>query len=73
MDAVLDMLGQSLEPVYEFRSLHRFKSKFQPRVSPMYLVFRDEADLPRIGVAITRAYLPDARTRDFMAVLRAAS
>jgi hypothetical protein len=27
----------------------------------MYLAYRDEADLPRIGIAITRAYLPGVR------------
>ena len=27
----------------------------------MYLAFRDEADLPRIGIALTRAYLPTRR------------
>ena len=26
----------------------------------MYLAYREEADLPRIGVALARAYLPDA-------------
>ena len=28
----------------------------------MYLVFRDESDLPRIGIGLTRAYLPTATT-----------
>ena len=27
----------------------------------MYMIYRDEADLPRIGIAIGRAYLPTAR------------
>ena len=70
VEKFLDTLGESLEPVYGFRSLHAFKSKFQPRLSPMYMAFRDEGDLPRIGIAITRAYLPTARVRDMIAVVK---
>ena len=47
LDRLLDTLGERLEPMYGFRSLHAFKTKFAPRYEPMYLVFRDEADLPR--------------------------
>lgn len=70
VEKFLNSLGASLEPVYGFRSLHQFKSKFQPRLSPMYMVFRDEADLPRIGIAITRAYLPTAGLGDMVAMAR---
>ena len=70
MDDFLDRLGAALEPYYGFRSLHAFKSKFQPRVDPMYLVFPDEAALPRIGVALSRAYLPDAGVRDLVSMVR---
>ena len=70
VEKFLDTLGATLEPVYGFRSLHAFKSKFQPRRSPMYMVFRDEGDLPRIGIAITRAYLPTAGVRDMIAVVK---
>ncbi|MCZ4552730.1 hypothetical protein BH683_021790 [Williamsia sp. 1138] len=60
MDRMLDMMGAAMEPFYGFRSLHAFKMKFQPRYEPVYMCFRDEGDLPRIGVALTRAYLPNA-------------
>ncbi|MGV9713808.1 bifunctional lysylphosphatidylglycerol flippase/synthetase MprF [Gordonia sp. NPDC003424] len=60
MDRLLDSLGAAMEPFYGFRSLHHFKKKFNPRYEPVYLSFRDESDLPRIGLAISRAYLPDA-------------
>ena len=70
VEKFLDTLGGTLEPVYGFRSLHAFKSKFQPRLSPMYMVFRDEGDLPRIGIAITKAYLPTAGLRDMLAVVK---
>ena len=58
--------GAALEPLYGFRSLHAFKAKFSPRYEPMYLAYRDEGDLPRIGIALTRAYFPDAAVRDLV-------
>lgn len=70
LDRLLDTLGEMLEPMYGFRSLHAFKSKFAPRYEPMYLLFRDEADLPRIGIALTRAYLPDTPLRDLVRIGR---
>ncbi|MCA1305301.1 DUF2156 domain-containing protein [Microbacterium esteraromaticum] len=60
-----DKLADMLEPVYGFRSLHRFKEKFHPRYETLYLLYRDEGDLPRIGLALTRAFLPDATARQF--------
>ncbi|SFR90939.1 Lysylphosphatidylglycerol synthetase, C-terminal domain, DUF2156 family [Agromyces sp. CF514] len=60
IEVVLDRLGGILEPAYGFRSLHRFKQKFNPRAEPMYLLYSDGADLARIGIALVRAYLPDA-------------
>lgn len=66
LDRLLDTLGEALEPMYGFRSLHAFKTKFAPRFEPMYLVYRDEADLPRIGIALTRAYLPDTPLRQLV-------
>ena len=58
LSRLLDLLGETLEPVYGFRSLESFKAKFSPRNEPLFLVYRDEAALPRIGVALTEAYLP---------------
>jgi len=66
VDRLLDSLGAVLEPHYGFRSLHAFKTKFSPRYEPLYLAYRDEADLPRIGIALTKAYLPDATVRDLV-------
>ncbi|MEP6979702.1 MAG: DUF2156 domain-containing protein [Nakamurella sp.] len=70
IEKFLDTLGAQLEPVYGFRSLHAFKAKFQPRLSPIYMAYRDEADLPRIGIALTRAYLPTAGLGEMLAVVR---
>jgi phosphatidylglycerol lysyltransferase len=65
LQRLLDFLGDTLEPSYGFRSLLAFKAKFQPRFHPMYLVFPDETTLGEIGIAIVRAYLPQASTLDF--------
>lgn len=59
LDDLLDRLGAALEPVYGFRSLLAFKSKFQPSYHPMYLAVPDRADLPAAATALGRAYLPD--------------
>jgi lysylphosphatidylglycerol synthetase-like protein (DUF2156 family) len=53
---LLDLLGAALEPCYKFCSLHAHKAKFHPRREPLHLLHRP-ADLPRIGVALLRAYL----------------
>lgn len=66
VDQVLARLGALLEPLYGFSSLHRFKQKFNPRSASLHLLYRDEGDLPRIGIALTRAYLPDASMRDLV-------
>jgi lysylphosphatidylglycerol synthetase-like protein (DUF2156 family) len=64
LSRLLDRLGQMLEPLYGFRSLDAFKAKFQPRHVPLHMVFPDEAALPRISLALTEAYLPDASPAD---------
>ncbi|GAB2563583.1 bifunctional lysylphosphatidylglycerol flippase/synthetase MprF [Leucobacter ruminantium] len=66
VDQVLEQIGGLIEPLYGFKSLHRFKQKFNPRHESLYLLFRDEGDLPRIGIAITRAYLPDASLHELV-------
>ncbi|WP_313817700.1 DUF2156 domain-containing protein [Citricoccus sp.] len=64
---LLSQLAGILEPVYGFTSLHRFKQKFNPRYEPIYLLYRDEGDLARIGPALIRAFLPEASLRQFAA------
>jgi lysylphosphatidylglycerol synthetase-like protein (DUF2156 family) len=58
VERVLEFIGRTMEPVYGFRSLLRFKAKFQPVYEPMYLCYPDTAALPRIGLGISHAYLP---------------
>lgn len=55
---LLETVGKTMEPVYGFRSLLRFKAKFQPVYQPMYMCYPEAAVLPRIGLGISHAYLP---------------
>ena len=73
LDGFLQQLAATLEPHYGFQSLHAFKTKFQPRFVPLHLTFPDEAALPRIGVALGRAYLPQAGLRDLVTLTRSAA
>ncbi|MHA7208066.1 bifunctional lysylphosphatidylglycerol flippase/synthetase MprF [Arthrobacter sp. MDT1-65] len=72
LSRVLGFVGRVLEPVYGFRSLFAFKSKFGPRYVPLYLCYEDPATLPAIGQAITRAYAPDVRAVDLWKLLTTA-
>lgn len=54
---LLDWVGSRLEPVYGFRSLMAFKSKFAPIYEPLFLVFPEAAALPNAANAIAVAYL----------------
>jgi phosphatidylglycerol lysyltransferase len=72
IDSMLEQLGSALEPYYGFRSLNNFKAKFLPRHEPLYLVVPDEGVLPRVGIALGRAYLPDVRVRDLPALVSTA-
>jgi len=58
LQRTLELLAERLEPFYGFRSLLAFKQKFRPRREPVYLIFPGVTSLPRISLAILRAYLP---------------
>jgi len=66
LQKLLTFLGDTLEPYYGFQSLFRYKEKFQPEHHPMYLVFPDETALAEIGLAVARAYVPDAGFVDWI-------
>jgi lysylphosphatidylglycerol synthetase-like protein (DUF2156 family) len=70
LDRLLDRLGSALEPVYGFRSLLAFKSKFHPSYVPLFMAYPDSAALPGIGNALTRAYLPDLSLGEGFRLLR---
>jgi lysylphosphatidylglycerol synthetase-like protein (DUF2156 family) len=55
---LLELAGRTMEPVYGFRSLLAFKAKFSPCYRPLWLLYQEPADLPRIARAVSGAYLP---------------
>lgn len=73
MDRVLGYLSSSLEPVYGFRSLLKFKRKFQPELHPLIMAYPDPVTLPAIGIALVRAYLPELSVAQAATFLRSRS
>ena len=67
---ILDVVGRALEPVYGFRSLATFKSRFKPDYRTLYLYYQDPLQLPAMGRALSRAYLPDLSVRQSARLLR---
>jgi len=67
---ILDVVGHALEPVYGFRSLAAFKSRFKPEYRALYLYYQDPLQLPAIGRALTRAYLPGLSLRQGARLVR---
>jgi phosphatidylglycerol lysyltransferase len=51
----LNYFFENLNKFYNFKGLHQFKEKFQPRWEPRYLVFQSLATLPDIAVGLVRA------------------
>lgn len=66
VDTLVSGLGAAIEPLYGFRSLHAFKRKFNPRYEPLYLLYRDEGELARVGLGLGRAFLPNANARSIL-------
>lgn len=65
----LALVADLLEPAYGFKSLYRFKLKFQPIQRPVYICYRDSALLPNLAIAIIRAYLPSLTFREALGML----
>ncbi|WP_158588188.1 bifunctional lysylphosphatidylglycerol flippase/synthetase MprF [Galactobacter valiniphilus] len=70
MNAVLGRVSGALEPLYGFHSLLRFKKKFRPVHRRMAMSYADPLQLPSIGLAVARAYLPQATRREALAMAR---
>ncbi|MCU1673006.1 MAG: hypothetical protein JWN77_1119 [Frankiales bacterium] len=58
------------DAVYAAKGLFRFKDKFDPRWEPMFLAYPSAADVPRIGLAALRAFLPKGAVRELLATHR---
>jgi lysylphosphatidylglycerol synthetase-like protein (DUF2156 family) len=70
MTRLLEFLAKTLEPAYGFSSLFKFKSKFNPEYSTIYMAYPDPVALATIGSAIGKAYLPDASPQEYVALAR---
>lgn len=58
LDTLLTSFADRLEPLYGFKSLLAFKSKFGPRYEPIYLAVPDGAALGQVVAAIGAAHFP---------------
>lgn len=68
--AILARVSETLEPLYGFGSLFRFKKKFRPEYARLSMCYSDPMQLGSIGYALVRAYLPLASDRDVLAMAR---
>ncbi|CAM5423814.1 bifunctional lysylphosphatidylglycerol flippase/synthetase MprF [Leifsonia shinshuensis] len=59
-------LERILEPAYGFVTLRRFKEKFAPETRPLWMVYPQHTQLPRIGPALAQTYVPSLRVRHLM-------
>jgi lysylphosphatidylglycerol synthetase-like protein (DUF2156 family) len=60
---VLAFIAERFDQFYHFQSLFAFKRKFQPQWEGVYLIYRGNAELPRIALAILRAHMPELGPR----------
>ncbi|MCA4132169.1 bifunctional lysylphosphatidylglycerol flippase/synthetase MprF [Arthrobacter sp. M4] len=70
LKGILNLVGHALEPVYGFRSLASFKSRFKPDYRTLYLYYHDPLQLPAMGRALSQAYLPGLSVRHTARLLR---
>ncbi len=70
MTELSEFLARTLEPAYGFSSLFKFKAKFNPTYSTIYMAYPDALSLPTIGGAIGRAYLPSMSPKEAVSLVR---
>jgi lysylphosphatidylglycerol synthetase-like protein (DUF2156 family) len=70
LSRLLQATGRAMEPVYGFRSLMAFKVKFRPQLRPLWLLYPNPGDLPRIAAAVSHAYLPHVSIRQALRLAR---
>src|SRR5262245_15613719 len=63
LDRGVALLFESLNAVYGYRNLFRFKKKFAPRWEGRYLVYPRGADLPRVAYALAGLHSSTALVR----------
>ena len=58
---ILGKVYEKSDTYYDFRSLFRYKGKFQPDWESVFLYHRGLTTLPAVAAALMQAYLPDLR------------
>lgn len=70
LEIMLDKAGETIEPLYGFRSLAASKHKFHPDHHGWFLAYEDELALPAIALAVVHCYLPEMKAGDAAAAAR---
>ncbi|WP_066041675.1 bifunctional lysylphosphatidylglycerol flippase/synthetase MprF [Herbiconiux solani] len=70
MTGLAEFLAKALEPAYGFSSLFKFKAKFNPTYSTIYMAYPNPLALPTIGGAIGKAYLPSMSGKEAVSLVR---
>lgn len=70
IEHALQIVADTLEPAYGFKSLYFFKEKFQPIPSPIYICYPDSAKLAQIGLAVTTAYVPEIKPAQLVEMVK---
>ncbi len=55
IERALHYVYEHINQFYNFKGLHEFKAKFDPRWSPRYLIYSSAASLPAVTIAMMRA------------------
>lgn len=66
IERTLHFIYEHVNQFYNFKGLHEFKEKFNPRWSPRYLVYPGPADLPLVALALIRADSGGSVLRSFI-------
>ncbi|KQM60598.1 bifunctional lysylphosphatidylglycerol flippase/synthetase MprF [Agreia sp. Leaf210] len=70
LTGLLEFLAKTLEPAYGFSTLFRFKAKFNPTYETIYMAYADPLELPAIGAAVGKAYLPTVSAKEAVSLVR---
>lgn len=69
IERALHYLYEHVDQFYNFKGLHAFKDKFEPRWEPRYLAYPGPASLPSLALALIRADSGDEFIGDYLAEL----
>jgi phosphatidylglycerol lysyltransferase len=55
LERALHYIYEHVDQFYNFKGLHEFKAKYDPRWLPRYLIYPSAASLPAVAIAMLRA------------------